>query len=454
MAVVIILAGGRGKRMKAPLPKVLMPLAGQSLLESVVRSAHKIKPKQIVLVGSHDVFAHPLWQDLQKQWVQTVPECSSCLQNNPGGTGHAVQTAFSYIRPFLEADEQKIVLCHGDMPLIQAETLQALAESPADFTVSGVRLKNPEASTFGRIEVNSAGAPIRIFETRDATEEQKKVSLANAAFYAVSRACLEACLFELTSQNAAQELYFTDLLVLAVQKGFSTCLLEVDADEATGFDTLEDLQTFPVQTFLRKKMMQRGVLFQDPASVMLSIDTEIGAGTTVAPFNVLGPSVQLGAKVTLEPFCVLDHCVIKDGCVVGPFAHIKAQSCVESQAVIGNFVEIKKSNVGEKTKVKHLSYIGDASLGPRVNVGAGTVVCNYDGIHKHPTVIESGVQVGANSTLVAPLTIAEAAFVGAGSVITENVPTETLALGRARQVHKLEWVRKRREKIRTKKEME
>jgi bifunctional UDP-N-acetylglucosamine pyrophosphorylase/glucosamine-1-phosphate N-acetyltransferase len=446
MIGVVILAGGHGKRMSGPIPKVLMPLAGQSLLESVWKAAMAIQPAQILLVVSERVAQHPLGKAI----LSDISECtgnSYIFQQQPFGTGQAVQEAF----PYLRKDLSKVLILHGDVPLIQSETLIHLLEFPHDLTVCAAQMENPEKSSFGRLVLEGSEL-VKIVETREATPEQKKIKWANAAIYSISYRCLRSCLFALKKQESCQEIYFTDIVHESRLHGFSTTFLEIDPQEAWGGDTLEAFQTAPVQEFLRKKWIKKGVIFQDPHSTVLSMDTQIGEGTTIGAFTVLGADVVIGDNVVIDPFCVLEQCTVESGCHIGPFAHVKAKSIIHKNAVIGNFVEVKKSEIGEKTKIKHLSYIGDACLGKNVNVGAGTVICNYDGFKKHQTFIKDGAKVGANTSLVAPLTVEKFAFIGAGSVITQDVPENSLALGRARQINKSDWVTQRFQKQEKEKE--
>lgn len=436
MISAIILAGGKGSRMRSSLPKALHQLAHQTLIESILKNLQLLLPQQLIVVGSRALFEHEIWKNIYFNFQQKNCFIKEVLQENPLGTGHAVQMAF----PSLQTD--KIIICHADTPLIQPQTFQRLYESSFDLTLSAMILENPQQSSCGRL-ILKGSQPVNIVEAKEATQEQKKIKLANAAVYAISRECLKACLFDLNNKNATGEFYFTDIVQKAFEKGFSTSYLEISSDEAFGVDTPENLIEAPVQKVLRKKMIQNGVLFQDPSSIVLSMDTQIGLGSVIEAYNVFGPCVTIGKNTTIHPFCVLDHCFIGDYCSVGPFSHIKMDSVVHSKAVIGNFVEIKKSNIGYHTKVKHLAYIGDATLGKSVNIGAGSIFCNYDGFQKHPTIVGDHVHVGANSSLIAPLKIGQSSFIGAGSVITKDVPEEALAISRSPQIHNFEWIVKK-----------
>lgn len=423
----VILAGGLGTRMRSDLPKVLHVLAGQPLIETVLRTILEGDPSQVLVVGSQTLFAHPAWKEVRARTAE-FPEIQKIVQECPLGTGHAVQTAL----PFITGD--RVLIVHADVPLIQPETLRALEKDPADVVLG--MMKDPGAS-YGRVLLNE-GRPVAVVE---AAECKGMLSdYANAGVYGVSKKALERCLPTLKKHGA--ELYFTDLVAEAVRQTLSTSAQEISADEAYGINTPEDLLQAPVQPLLRRR--QKDVIFQDPEHVVLSMDTRIGACTTVGAFNVFGPGVTIGRGATILPFCVLEDCTIEDGATVGPFAHLKMGTHLGAYSVVGNFVEVKKTTIGPGTKAKHLSYLGDATIGANVNIGAGTIVCNYDGFRKHPTVLEDGAQIGANASLVAPLTIGRDAFIGAGSVITKDVPPETLAVARSPQVHNETWVAKRK----------
>lgn len=426
--------------MRSPLPKVLHELAGQTLVETVLRNIVEIHPQQILIVGSAELFAHELWSKVRGSFPKALLQ--EIVQDQPLGTGHAVQTAF----PFLDPRTEKILVVHADMPLVQPESLQSLLDQEVDLAVASTTLRTPESSSFGRL-IFHEGRLVGILEAKEASAEQRQNTQANAAVYSLKKTCLDNCLFSLKNINSSNEYYFTDILAEAVQRSFHVTHVPIPEEEAAGINTQEDLMTAPVQTVLRRKMQRRGVFFEAPETVVLSMDSVLGEGTHVSPYIVLGHGVSVGQGVRILPFCVLSECHIGDGCTVGPFAHIKQGSSLAEKVIVGNFVELKKSSLGAGTKAKHLSYLGDASVGERVNIGAGTVVCNYDGFKKHPTVIQDGASVGANTSLVAPLIVGENSYIGAGSVITEDVKEGALALTRSPLLQKEGWVIRR--KVRT-----
>lgn len=431
----IILAGGLGTRFQSNLPKVLNMLAGQTLIESVLKNVLALQPDQVIIVGSEPLFQHEKWQMLYEKLKKRYQNIDCVIQDSPMGTGHAVQVGFKSL--LLHTDQ--ILICYGDTPLIQPETMRKLLDNPADLTIGTMHLSNPQAASYGRV-LFEGGRPVNIVETRDSTPDQKENAVANAGVYSVRKQCLQDCIFKLNNQNYASEFYLTDMVNLAYQQRYQIAAQEIPFEEAQGINTVDDLANISIQPFLRHKMLNKNIHFQEISSVVFSMDTQIGTNCAIGAFVVLGPKVIIENNVTILPFCHLEDCSIKEGCTIGPFAHIKAESVVYSHSTIGNFVEVKKSSIGTKTKIKHLSYIGDAIIGTNVNIGAGTVICNYDGFKKHQTIIEDKASVGANSSLVAPLHIGFSAFIGAGSVITRDVPAETLALSRPPQMHNAEWV--------------
>jgi bifunctional UDP-N-acetylglucosamine pyrophosphorylase/glucosamine-1-phosphate N-acetyltransferase len=428
MVAVVILAAGRGARMRSSTPKPLHQLGGLSLLEQSLSLAQTIASSQTVVVGSQALFNHPAWSAIKVR--STVVEV---LQPEPAGTGDAVRCALLFIQA------ERILILHSDMPFIRSRTRDKLLESNADLTISVAEV-NDSKSHLGRVILNGT-APIGIVEAKNATPEQLNIGTCNVAAYSISYECLMDCLPFIGRNDKSNEYYFTDIVRIAYQRGFTTSCIKASADEAFGIDSPEALKcaSSKLQQILRKRFDE--VTIQ--GNVTLSLDTRIGNGSFVDNFCVFGPRVLIGKNVKIHPFCVLSDCTIEDNCEIGPFAHIHKNSIIRADAVVGNFVEVKHSEVGGRSKAKHLSYIGDATLGARVNIGAGVVFCNYDGIRKHPSTVGDNASIGANSSIIAPLNIGANAYVGAGSVITEDVPPSTLAVSRAPQKHNAEWVKKR-----------
>ena len=445
MLAVAVLAAGKGTRMKSDLPKVLQPLAGATLVERVLASCGSLQPQRQLLIVGHQ--AERVEQSLaHKAGLEFV------LQQPQNGTGHAVQ---QLLEPLADFDGDLLVL-NGDVPLLREQTIALLLErhrnSGAAVTLLSARLSDPTG--YGRVFADAAGAVSAIVEHRDCSDEQRRNNLTNAGIYCFNWAKLKAVLPKLSSDNDQGELYLTDTVAM-----LSPAMhLEVaDADEINGInDRLQLAQCEAViQERLRRHWMAEGVTFVDPASCTLSDGTRFGRDVLVEPQchfrgnNVIGNGSRIGPGSLIENsqlgqrvevlHSVLRDAVVADDCAIGPFAQLRPGAELAANCRVGNFVEIKKAKIGCGSKVNHLSYIGDAELGENVNVGAGTITANYDGVNKHRTVIGSGSKTGANSVLVAPIQLGSNVTVGAGSTLTKDVPDGALALGRAKQLMKENW---------------
>ena len=445
MLAVAVLAAGKGTRMKSDLPKVLQPLAGATLVERVLASCGSLQPQRQLLIVGHQ--AERVEQSLaHKAGLEFV------LQQPQNGTGHAVQ---QLLEPLADFDGDLLVL-NGDVPLLREQTIALLLErhrnSGAAVTLLSARLSDPTG--YGRVFADAAGAVSAIVEHRDCSDEQRRNNLTNAGIYCFNWAKLKTVLPKLSSDNDQGELYLTDTVAM-----LSPAMhLEVaDADEINGInDRLQLAQCEAViQERLRRHWMSEGVTFVDPASCTLSDGTRFGRDVLVEPQchfrgnNVIGNGSHIGPGSLIENsqlgqrvevlHSVLRDAVVADDCSIGPFAQLRPGAELAAHCRVGNFVEIKKAQIGSGSKVNHLSYIGDAELGENVNVGAGTITANYDGVNKHRTVIGSGSKTGANSVLVAPIQLGHNVTVGAGSTLTKDVPDGALALGRAKQLMKENW---------------
>jgi bifunctional UDP-N-acetylglucosamine pyrophosphorylase/glucosamine-1-phosphate N-acetyltransferase len=445
MLAVAVLAAGKGTRMKSDLPKVLQPLAGATLVERVLASCEHLQPDRRLLIVGH-----------QAERVEQALGCHSdlefVLQQPQHGTGHAVQQLLEPLRDF----RGDLLVLNGDVPLLRPDTLAALLQqhrsSGAAVTLLTARLADP--SGYGRVFASSDGQVSAIVEHRDCNDEQRRNALTNAGIYCFNWEQLAAVLPKLTTDNDQGELYLTDTVAMlnpAMHREVD------DADEITGInDRLQLSQCEAVlQERLRRHWMAEGVTFVDPASCTLSEGTRFGRDVVVEPQCHFRGSSSIGDGCRIGPGCLMEdsqlganvsllHSVLRqarvaDGCSIGPFAQLRPGTEVGEQCHIGNFVEVKNSSLASGVKVNHLSYIGDADLGPGVNVGAGTITANYDGVRKHRTVVGAGSKTGANSVLVAPLRLGSNVTVGAGSTITKDVPDGALALGRARQLVKENW---------------
>ena len=445
MLAVAVLAAGKGTRMKSDLPKVLQPLAGSTLVERVLRSCEQLSPERRLLIVGHQ--AERVQQSLAAhaglEFVLQVPQ---------NGTGHAVQQLLDPLAGF----EGELLVLNGDVPLLREETIHDLLarhrSSAAAVTLLTARL--PDPTGYGRVFADAEGRVSGIIEHRDCSEAQRCNDLINAGIYCFSWPALARVLPELRSDNDQGELYLTDTVAM-LQPAMH---VEVaDAAEISGINDRIQLAQCEgvIQARLRDHWMREGVTFVDPASCTLSDGTRFGRDVVVEPQCHFRGETVIGDRCRIGPGCLIEnstlaeevevlHSVLRDvtverGCAVGPFAQLRAGARLEAGVRIGNFVEVKNSHLGAGVKANHLSYLGDADLGANVNVGAGTITANYDGVRKHRTVIGAGSKTGANSTLVAPITVGERVTIGAGSTLTSNVPTGALALARARQLIKENW---------------
>ena len=445
MLAVAVLAAGKGTRMKSDLPKVLQPLAGATLVERVLASCRSLRPeRQLLIVGRQ--------AERVEASLSAWGGLEFVLQQPQNGTGHAVQ---QLLEPLADFDGELLVL-NGDVPLLREQTIADLLQrhraSGAAVTLLTARLTDPTG--YGRVFADAEGQVSAIVEHRDCSEAQRRNTLINAGIYCFDWRRLAAVLPQLRSDNDQGELYLTDTVAM-----LSPAMhVEVaDADEINGInDRLQLAQCEAViQDRLRCHWMREGVTFVDPGSCTLSDGTRFGRDVVVEPQchfrgdSVIGDGCRIGPGSLIDNarladrvevvYSVVRQATVAEGCAIGPFAQLRPGAELEADCRVGNFVEIKNSHIGSGSKVNHLSYIGDADLGTAVNVGAGTITANYDGVRKHRTVIGSGSKTGANSVLVAPITLGSNVTVGAGSTLTKDVPAGALAIGRARQLVKENW---------------
>lgn len=424
----VILAAGKGTRMKSSLPKVMHEIAGKPLIVHVLSAIAPLSAEKTVIVIAPGM--EPV-----KQAVSAVSaNAKFVIQNEQLGTGHAVKVTEAGLKTYTG----KILILCGDTPLITSATLEnilAAAES-ADLVVLGMRLENPYG--YGRLVVDGSGQLEEIIEERDATDAQKAINLCNSGIMAVSGRHLFPLLEKLTVNNNAGEYYLTDIVALADDMGLHSHVVEAEATELSGINTREQLANAEnvMQWRLRKSAMENGVTLIDPASVFLRSDTKIAADVIIHPQVVFGKEVTVESGVEIRSFSHIEGAHIKSGAIIGPFARLRPGSVIGENAHIGNFVELKNTRLGNGAKANHLSYVGDSEVGAWANIGAGTITCNYDGVNKHKTNIGAGAFIGSNTSLVAPVSIGANAVIGAGSVITEDVPDGNLALERSPQIIK------------------
>jgi len=453
---IVILAAGKGTRLKSSLAKVLHHAGGRTLVEQIVRACEPLKARETVVVVGH-----------QAEQVAAVVEpigALAVLQQPQNGTGHAMHVA----KRALGRAKFAVVL-PGDAPLVRTETLKALAAAHrsgnAAATILSAVLADP--SGYGRVVRKSETAVSAIVEESQLTDEQREINEINSAIYCFTLEKLWPALAQVKPNNKHRELYLTDAIAVLNSKG-ETVLAQVASDsrEVLGCNTRADLAEVDRVFRERKRnaLMDDGVTIQLPETVLIDPEvtagedtilepgvqllgkTKIGARCTIRTGSVLTDAI-LGDDVTVEPHCVVAQSRLDDRVIIGPFARLRPDNHVKAGARIGNFVELKKSTIGEGTKAMHLSYLGDAKIGTKSNIGAGTITCNYDGFHKYPTSIGNKVFVGSDTTLVAPVRLGDGAYVAAGSTITENVPADALGIARGRQVNKPRWATKKRREL-------
>jgi len=436
---IIVLAGGQGKRMHSALPKVLHPLAGRPLLAHVLDAARALAPRKIIVVNGYNADeVRAAFPDPTIEWV---------LQAEQLGTGHAVQQAL----PRLTADAHVLIL-YGDVPMVRAETLRRLLEaSQKGVAVLTAEVANPTG--YGRIVRASAGRVARIVEQKDATPGEAAIREINAGFFALTSGQLSAWLGKITNQNAQKEYYLTDIVALAGADDVPVFAVKVDDRwEIAGVNSKQDLAGLErvLQHREAARLLDAGVTLADPARIDVRGSLECGRDVSIDVNCVFEGRVKLGEGVRIGPNCVLRNTSIAAGtevrafshldeaevgarCLLGPYARLRPGTSLADEVHIGNFVEVKASSIGKASKANHLSYIGDSEVGANVNVGAGTITCNYDGANKNRTVIEDDCFIGSDATLVAPVRIARGSYIGAGSTISKDTPAGQLTVARAKQ---------------------
>jgi bifunctional UDP-N-acetylglucosamine pyrophosphorylase/glucosamine-1-phosphate N-acetyltransferase len=447
---VVILAAGEGKRMKSALPKVLQPIAGQPMLAHVIAAARALRPAGIHVVHGHggdqvqSAFAH----DEDLHWA---------LQDRQSGTGHAVQQAMPGV-----PDGARVLVLYGDVPLVMPATLQRLLDAPARLVVLAADLI--DATGYGRIVRNPEGHVEAIVEQKDATEEQRRIHLVNTGMLAADASALRRWLGALRNDNAQGEYYLTDVFALAAAEfEAAEIVLVADPEECEGANDAWQLSQLE-RAFQRRAVRAlcvEGVRFADPSRIDIRGNVRVGRDVQIDVDVILEGDVVLGDDVRIGPFCRLKdvslaagtqvraHCDLEgarsEGAVtVGPFARLRPGTVLADGVHIGNFVETKNATLGAGSKANHLSYLGDAVVGRKVNIGAGTITCNYDGVNKSTTTIADGAFIGSNTALVAPVTVGADATIGAGSVITKDAPDGQLTLARGRQETLPGWQRPRK----------
>jgi len=448
----IILAAGKGTRMQSAKPKVLQTLADKPLLSHVLDTCQSVNvDKTIVVYGFGGDQVQQAMTNYELTWVEQAEQL---------GTGHAVKVTL----PELPTEGKSLIL-YGDVPLVSAKTLTRLKQANVEgMSMLTLTVDNPFG--LGRIKRDDNGNITAIVEQKDASEEEQAICEINSGIYCVDNALLHKYLPNLSNDNAQQEYYLTDIVKMAVADGIAIAAIEPDYEfEIEGVNNRQQLASLERswQAKLVEDLQVQGVQFADLNRVDIRGEVTVGQDVFIDINVVLKGKVSLGSNVTIEagciikdtrignnvhvkPYCVFDEAEVGDEASIGPFAHLRPKTVLANKTRLGNFVEIKKSYIGEGSKVNHLSYVGDAHIGAGVNFGAGAITCNYDGINKHETVVGDNAFIGTNASLVAPVTIGHTATIGAGSVITKNVEDKALAIGRGRQVQKDNYQRPEKKK--------
>ena len=443
---IVILAAGAGKRMQSRLSKVLLPLAGRPMLAHVVATARKLDPAKIHIVFGHrgDEVRAAFADQTDLNWIH---------QQDQRGTGHAVQLALASI-----PDDARVLVLYGDVPLIRAETLAPLRENASPLGVLVATLTDP--SGYGRV-ILSGGRVQAIVEEKDCSDDQRSIATVNTGIVGADAKSLRAWTDKLEANNAQNELYLTDVFAQAAAEG-KPALAVPCSDEHEAFGANDAWQLAQLERYFQlreaRSLCEKGLRLADPARFDLRGDLKIGRDVELDVDVIIEGSVELGDDVRIGPFtrirnsklaagtavrahCDIDGVVTHGPCVIGPFARVRPGTEIADGAHVGNFVEAKNAHIGRKSKANHLTYLGDTTIGENVNIGAGTITCNYDGVNKHRTTIEDNVFIGSNSALVAPVTIGKDATIGAGSVITTDAPAGELTVSRARQATIRGWKR-------------
>ena len=437
---VVILAAGQGARMRSDTHKVLHPIASRPLLLHLIDRVDALgADKRVVIVGKG--------RD-QVEVALNGRDVVVAHQAEQKGTGHAVQQAADA----LEGYEGAVLILYGDTPFVEAETLRRMIDRLNGKDGPGVVVlasQPADPGKYGRIILGQSDRIAKMVEYRDATEEERAVRLCNSGMMAVRAADLFRWLGQVGDDNAAQEYYLPDIVNIAAAEGREAVVIEGDPYEAAGVNSRAELAHLELewQRRRREQVLDEGATLIDPESVWFAYDTKLGRDVTVEPHVVFGPGVQIADGATIHAFSHIEGAVIGAKASIGPFARIRPGTRLGEKTKVGNFVELKKAAIADGAKVNHLSYIGDAEVGAAANIGAGTITCNYDGFGKYKTVIGAGAFIGSNTALIAPVTVGDGAIVGAGSVISQDVEPDSLALERSEQKGIAGWAKRFRERM-------
>lgn len=424
---VIILAAGRGTRMKSGRAKVLHEVAHAPLLQHAMAAGRSLDPERIVVVAGHEAEA------VRFAAMEHDPGAAVVLQEAQLGTAHAVAQA----RSSLGEKAGDVIVLYGDTPFIRPETLGAMAQARARHAVVLLGFEPRDPGRYGRL-IMDGDELVRIVEFKDASEDERRVGLCNSGVIVADRAILFDLIAAVRNENASGEYYLTDIVDIARKRGLSAGVVTCDEDETLGVNSRADLARAEAvyQQRARAAALENGITLVAPDTVFFAHDTLIGRDTVIEPHVVFGPCVTVEPRAEIRAFSHLEGCRVGSGAVVGPYARLRPGADLARDVRVGNFVEIKRAKLEQGAKVNHLTYVGDAAVGAKANIGAGSVTCNFDGVSKHRTEIGARAFIGSDTMLVAPVKIGADAMTASGSVITDDVPDGALALGRARQENK------------------
>ena len=428
---VIILAAGKGTRMYSSIPKVLHKVGGQSLLDHVIATAQKIKPKKIHLVISDEI---------TKIYSNTDKNINFVIQKNRKGTADAISQCI----PYLKQNNNKVLILYGDVPFIDIITIKKLVSIKKE-EIKLLCFNKEEKNSYGKVILGTNGNVSEVVEQKE-LKKKNHFFLCNAGIFCLFAEDLKKYLPLISNKNNKKEFYATDIFKIATNNNINVKPTIVSESEVMGINNKEDLATAEkvIQIKLRQKFLKKGVTMIDPDTVYLSVDTKCGKDVLIQPYVFIGPGVRIENGSTIHSFSHLENCVVGKNSNVGPYARLRPGTKLMENARIGNFVEIKNSKVNKNSKINHLTYVGDTEIGKNVNIGAGTITCNYDGKKKQKTIIEDDAFIGSNSSLVAPVKVGKNAFIGSGSTITKDVKPNSLAVERSVQMSVKNWSKRKK----------
>ncbi len=423
----VILAAGKGTRMNSDLPKVLHPIANAPMVFHAMKAGDELNPERVLVVAGHG------FEDVKAAVEDYDERAEVILQAEQRGTAHAVDVCRDALADF----DGDVIVLFGDTPFVSAATLEKMVAAKAENAVVVLGFEAKDPGKYGRLVMDGKQLE-RIVEFADASNEERAITFCNSGVMLAARETLFDLIDKVEAGNAQGEYYLTDIVSLARSQGLDVTAVACDEEETLGINSrAHQAQAEAIfQSRARAELLDLGVTLQQPESVMLSFDTVIGRDTTIEPNVYFGPGVTVESGTRIRAFSHLEGCHVSRGATVGPYARLRPGAELSENVHIGNFVEVKNAEIGTGTKVNHLTYIGDATLGKGTNIGAGTITCNYDGVMKHRTVIGDSAFIGSNTMLIAPVNVGDHAMTGSGSVITKDVPSDALAISRADQINK------------------